>query len=92
MNNTTKDKVKDALRQGVEHASTAAKGAGGWRKAIYITLAVLAWLASLYLASCTTSQAAQAATWAEIGHDAYHLLHPERACILALPDVDEEGK
>lgn len=88
MDTDTKNKVKDALETGVEHASDAAKAASGWRKACYIALAVIAWLAALYLTSCTTSQAAQVATWAEVAHDAYHLTHPGEACIF----VDKEGK
>lgn len=85
MDTDTKNKVANALETGVKHAGEAAKAANGWQKVCYIALAVLAWLGTLYLTSCTASQAAQAATWAEIVHDAYHQLHPERSCILFTP-------
>ncbi len=85
MDKDTKNKVTDAIKDGVEAGKAAAEATKSkpwpaWlRWAVIIGAVIAASVGSLAQTSCTQLQVKLTG---EVIHDAYHIAHPEKDCIL----------
>ncbi len=86
--------VADAAEKGAEKAAAAARDATGWKKALLWIAAGAGWLLAGMLGtmqnSCQYVTPEQLVQVADFGHEAYHIVHPDRECIIIR--ANEEGK